>query len=93
MYALFACIQFPNAFSKAALISMGPLDPAMGAKTSEHLMSVLNPDEKIEWTKLRYQRNAARDSGDIATVGEIDRALMHLRVKAWVVNPDSRAAF
>ena len=93
MYALFACIQFPTTFHKAALISMGPLDDEMGQGTANHLMSVLDAPEKTEWTRLRNERNAARDKGDIALVNDVDHKLMHLRVKAWVFNPKLRTEF
>lgn len=93
MYALFALIRFPREFCKAALVGMGPLDADMSQKTAEHLISILTPEEQIEWSDLRKQRSTARNAGSKERVEEIDHKLMHLRVKAWVFNPDLRAKF
>jgi proline iminopeptidase len=93
MYALYACIRHPERFKKVALLNMGPLDADMERATSEHLISVLSDDEKLEWQRLRLERNKARDSRNFEQVEIFDKELMRLRVKAWVFNPDLREAF
>ncbi|MBX3017914.1 MAG: alpha/beta hydrolase [Bdellovibrionaceae bacterium] len=93
MYALYAGLEFPEKFSRAALLNMGPLDAEMERATSEHLTSVLTDAEKGEWADYQSQRNAARDRGDIDAVNLFDEKLMRLRVKAWVYNPALREEF
>lgn len=93
MYALFACVDKPGEWSRAGLLSMGPLDSEMGEATAQHLESTLSETERSEWRSLRAMRNLARDRGDLTAVQSADRRLMQLRVKAWVFNPDLRATF
>ena len=62
MYGLFACMNSPDHFERAALLNMGPLDTETGIKTSENLLSVMTNDEREYWTQLRKRRNAARDT-------------------------------
>lgn len=93
MYALYFCIQHPEQFTKVALLNMGPLDSEMEKRTSEHLISVLSESEKEQWTRLRAERNMARDEGNIEKVEALDKELMNLRVKAWVYDPKFRESF
>ena len=93
MYALFACIQNPESWDRAALISMGPLDSEMGEQTANHLVSVLTEDEKEIWQRLRSDRNKARDEQNIGLVEKLDKQMMSLRVKAWVFNSELRSKF
>jgi pimeloyl-ACP methyl ester carboxylesterase len=93
MYALFACIEFPSNFRRAALLNMGPLDEEMGRETSNHLLSILTTEEKELWTKLREKRNQARDEKDLAEVLSADKEMMNLRVKSWVFNSKLRKPF
>ncbi|MFN7729399.1 MAG: alpha/beta fold hydrolase [Bdellovibrio sp.] len=93
MYALYACLRYPDRFKKAALLSMGPLDAGMESATSEHLISVLSDSEKAEWQNLRRERNKARDERSFNRVQALDKELMHLRLKAWIFNPNLREAF
>ncbi len=93
MYGLFASIRHPERFSRAALISMGPLDKEAAQTTGDHLLSVLTPQEQRRWRELRTERNSARDRDDQITVLAADEKLMSLRVKAWIFNPSLRAQF
>lgn len=93
LYGLFACIQHPDQFRRAALISMGPLDDEMNRATADHLLSVLTDSEKTSWQQLRASRNQARDRGDLDAVKNADKKMMDLRVKAWVFNEGLRSEF
>jgi len=93
MYGLFACMQFPERFSRAALLNMGPLDEAMEKMTSQNLLNALNFSEKSQWDEIRKRRNLARDAGDIESVLMADRELMYLRVKGWIYDPHLHEAF
>ncbi len=93
MYGLYACMKNPQAFTKAALLNMGPLDQQAGQKNAEHLLNVLSDQEKQIWKALRLKRNQARDAGDTKTVLACDKELMHLRVKSWIYDPKLHEAF
>jgi pimeloyl-ACP methyl ester carboxylesterase len=93
MYGLFACMKNPKAFTKAALLNMGPLDNEAGEKNAAHLLEVLSEQEKQVWKTLRLKRNEARDNGDLQTVQSSDIEMMHLRVKSWIYDPKLHEAF
>lgn len=93
MYALYACLQYPGRFKKAALLNMGPIDAEMEKATSEHLISVLDDAEKAKWKNLRRERNQARDEGNFDRAEALDKVLMPLRLKSWIFNPNLREAF
>lgn len=93
MYGLFACMKNPKSFTKAALLNMGPLDLEADEKNAAHLLEVLNPEEKLRWKSLRLKRNEARDAGDLQTVQNCDKEMMHLRVKSWIYDSKLHDAF
>lgn len=93
MYGLFACMDTPEHYERAALLNMGPLDTEAGAKTSENLLAALSNDEREYWGQLRKRRNAARDSGNSEEVLECDRLMMKLRVKSWIFDPHLHESF
>lgn len=93
MYGLFACMNSPGIFGKAALLNMGPLDDEIGKQTSENLFLPLTDEERAESSKLRVKRNKARDRGDLQEVLNADKEMMRFRVKAWVFDPKLHQAF
>ena len=93
MYGLFACMNTPDHFERAALLNMGPLDEEAGGKTSENLLATLTGDEREHWTQLRKRRNAARDTGNSDEVTKCDRLMMNLRVKSWIFDPHLHKSF
>lgn len=93
IYALFASIQYPERFKKVALLNMGPLDSEMNEATTGHLLSTLTPEEQDQWSRLRSERTAARDVGNLDLVQKADKEMMSLRVKSWVFQPNLRDIF
>lgn len=93
MYGLFACMNSPENFSKAALLNMGPLDAEMETQLSKRMASAFTTEEQYQWKILREKRNNARDSGDLKAVLEADKELMSLRVKTWIFDPQLHEAF
>jgi proline iminopeptidase len=93
MYGLFACIDKPEHFERAALLNMGPLDAEVGAKTSDNLLATLSNDEREFWGQLRKRRNSARDTGNFEEVMECDRLMMKLRVKSWIFDHNLHEPF
>ena len=93
MYGLFACMDTPEHFERAALLNMGPLDTEAGVKTSEKLLAALNTDERESWTQLRKRRNVARETGNLDEVMACDRLMMSLRVKSWIFDPNLHKPF
>lgn len=86
MYALFASLNFPSLFPRAALLNMGPLDEEMGAATSDNLLAAFSTSEKERWASLRKERNAAHEGGRLKDILVADKEMMQLRVKSWVFN-------
>lgn len=93
MYGLLACLKFPEKFTAAALLNMGPLDAEAEKRTSENLLKELSPEEAGQWEKIRQRRSLARDTGDFESVIEADKELMSLRVKSWIFDPKLHDVF
>ena len=93
MYGLYACMQNPSSFNKAALLNMGPLDLWAEEKNAAHLLEILTTEEKQIWKTLRLKRNEARDRGDLQTVQKCDKKMMNLRVKSWIYDPNLHEEF
>jgi proline iminopeptidase len=93
MYGLFASVDKPEIFQRAALLNMGPLDAETEMKTSENLLGSLTANEREFWMQLRKNRNSARDSGNSEKVMEYDRLMMKLRVKSWIFDPSLHESF
>lgn len=91
--AFYFHLAHPDLVQKSLLVSIGPLDAEDERNSAKRFEHYFTPEEWRNWLGWRSERNEALAAGDSNAVLIWDRKMMELRAKAWVFDPDKRAAF